>query len=282
MFEQLSNAEQRILKQLAQKGEATGYMLSIWDRELKRGTTRDAMRNLENKKLIKLVRVEKHKPRDKRYYDISLPGLLVFLSERENWSDRNAISDVAKNHQGMVPLIFGNWTYIVKEGARDIVIKMLQKLFSDKETAEWLYLVSMGLLTPLVPCVDAESEGEKLAEYMVQDRITTHVIFQGRDPYLYKLYEYEINGKPQIDQEIEQWVKVLAGNRELKRYAMEKLKEHRKSLREKLHHIKLWEDLIKAASKQRRTCIKKASKPLSREEEKLFYDIQHRMFPSDT
>jgi DNA-binding PadR family transcriptional regulator len=299
MFEQLSNAEQRILKQLAQKGEATGYMLCIWDRELKRGTTRDALRNLENKKLIKLVRIEKHKPRNKKYYDISLPGLLVFLSERKNWLNRNGISDIAKKHPNMIPLIFGNWTYFVSAGVRDKVIEVLRKLFADEDVVHWLYLVASGVILP--PRTYNEAQMDRLGEYTIIEQITKrvlfegfdpqtenigelavghlitrHVLFLGLDPRFYNLYEYKINGKAVIDPELLKWIPILVGNDILKEYALEYLEDCREYFTERLEHVKLWNFLIRAASRSKGS--RKIKKPLTPEEEKILHAIYGRIF----
>jgi len=299
MFEQLSNAEQKILKQLAQKGEATGYMLCIRDRTLKRGTTRDTLKTLENNKLIQLVRVEKHKPKDKMYYDITLPGLIVFLSKKENWLDKDLISDVARTHPNMLPAIFGNWTYFVSAGVRDEVIKVLRKLFSNEDVAHWLYLAASGAILP--PTTYNEAQMDRLGEYTILEQITKrvlfegfdpqienigelavrhlitrHVLFLGRDPRFYKLYEYKINDEAVIDPEVLKWIPILAGNHILNEYASEYLEDCCKYFTERLEHVKLWKFLIGATSKSKRR--QRIKRPLTPEEEKILYAIYGRIF----
>jgi len=299
MFVQLSDIEKKVLKALAQKGKATGYEICTKrDKTLNRASTHDALKVLERKKLVEMVSVEKHKPKDKLVYDITLQGLLVFFSAEENWLCYDDISDVARLHSDLIPLVFGNWTYFVRAGVRDEVITRLRKLFANEETANWLYRAAMGMVTPPRDYNEAQMdrlgeytiqeqitkrvlfEGldplmERIGEYAVQQLITRHVIFLGLDPRLYNLYEFAIEGKPQVDPDVVKWVIILASNDELKRYALRHLKHCREDFKYRLKNVKLWVELIRTASK---SLPKSSPEPLSRKEEKMLYDIHRRIF----
>lgn len=277
MFPQLSASEKRLLKLFAKKGETTVYTLyAKVDTTFPRGTAESATKALSSKGLIKFIREEKHKPKNKMYYDISLSGLMLFLSAKENWSDFDVISDVARTHPKLIPLVFGNWEYFVNEGVRDEVIKRLKKLFSHEETARRLYFCSRGLLFPETSEL-SEEDAMRISDLVVGYEIAKYIIFQGLDPYWYNIYEFKIDGKPKINPDIKRWVNLLVGKEELKKYITQQLKQYRADFNERLYNIELWENLITNASKRLHFSRHTARKPLNRESEKRAYRIYRRL-----
>ena len=233
------------------------------------------------------------------YYDITLTGLIAFFSVKENWLNKDAISNVAHNHPNLIPAIFGNWTYFVSAGLRNEVIESLRKLFGNADVAQMLYLVASGLVLP--PTTNNEAQMDRLGEYSIIEQITKrvlfegfdpqtekigelavnhlitrHVLFLGLDPRFYNLYEYKINGKAKIDPELLKWLPVLAGNDILKEYSLAYLDECHDYFTERLEHVKLWNFFIRAASRSKRK--QRVRKPLSPEEEKMLYAIRSRLF----
>ena len=294
----LTSNEQIVLKQLTETGKATGYALSKMDKTLDNATARDVLLTLEKKNLVGLVN-EESAPRKKLYYDITLTGLIAFFSVKENWLNKDAISNVAHNHPNLIPAIFGNWTYFVSAGLRNEVIESLRKLFGNADVAQMLYLVASGLVLP--PTTNNEAQMDRLGEYSIIEQITKrvlfegfdpqtekigelavnhlitrHVLFLGLDPRFYNLYEYKINGKAKIDPELLKWLPVLAGNDILKEYSLAYLDECHDYFTERLEHVKLWNFLIRAASRSKRK--QRVRKPLSPEEEKMLYAIRSRLF----
>jgi len=275
---ELSAGEKKVLKFFAQNGQSTKYDISKEDTDFARGTAGSATETLKQKGLLQLVRKEPHKPKDKVYYDITFCGLVLFLSDRKNWTSFEAISDVAHSHPKLIPLIFGNWDYFVQEGVRDDVIKKLKELFSDENWAKGAYFyASEGSVYPKIS--KYEEDAMARTDYVPGCAIANYIIFHRLDPYWRNISPIEDTEKPLMNAEIEKWVQILVRKEELRNYITAQLEVYRRDFNERLSNIKLWENLIEKAKKRQSQKLKNFvdRKPIDRKTERWYYQL-HRQY----
>lgn len=246
---ELSRIQTKVARILARKGPKTCFEIFKEDSSLAVGSVRDALISLERKHLVRLEHIEKHKPKDKKYYTLTGLGLLIFLWNGRNW---DSINDIIKVHDKVLPLVFGNWEYFSRQGVTEQVKKLTQEFLSDYEQ----YLGKCAeTIEPLTEDTAEEIKEESYEETpFIKKQLAEKVVFLGQDPRFVNPLSYVIirhDGRFLGKQEFLAWLKIIVGNDKLKQFAIDRLEKHQSRIQRELRNIRAWKRLLREALKHR-------------------------------
>lgn len=204
------NLEMEILTVIAKKGESWRY--DLWNKEnlASRKGVDEALKRLENKKLITVTRIEK-RGATKTVYELTMSGLFAALCSEKTWEQ---INKVAQKHSDKL-ILFKAWNHFIDRKAKEKVVDAMKNFFK----------VTLGIK------LDLSKEDEKMIEIYESQTckyLNDHVLFFHLDLVRLPLF-YEVSNeirasaiKRSIRRTLE-WAKVWADHPDLKRYMIRKL-----------------------------------------------------------
>lgn len=109
----LTETEKKILNNLAEKGSRTYYDIYKKERLCSSSTAWNLIKNLEKNGYVEVKKEEKFelRGRKKKFYSLTLRGLSTALSNRSGWKN---IDTIVKQHESLLPLMFGKWQHFKK------------------------------------------------------------------------------------------------------------------------------------------------------------------------
>ena len=158
----LTETENKILNNLAEKGSRTYYDIYKKEKLCSSSTAWNLIKNLEKNGYVEVKKEEttEVRGRKKKFYSLTLRGLSTALSKRPGWKH---IDIIVKQQESLLPLIFGKWQHF-------------KKYVDNKNMTDALRYV-MLLSFPIVDLItDFESKEytretfvtEKFCEYILQ------------------------------------------------------------------------------------------------------------------
>jgi len=169
----------------------------------------------------RIIKIEDTKPgaRNKKidveYYDLTLDGLMLVLSDKENL---DVLDKIAETQKTILPLIFGKWRFFEQNGVKPLIIERLQKVARD-ERYEFFALaqpeekMDQDMLRALHLSASAVEKAHRIvcenADAIHQDRITKNVLLFSFNPLLLREVkaQQELLSMLKRDKELKTFVK---------------------------------------------------------------------------
>ncbi|MGA3110957.1 MAG: hypothetical protein ABSE15_02875 [Candidatus Bathyarchaeia archaeon] len=192
-----------------------------------RGGVEKALERLCEKKLIEEVHAEQTPSGLKQvWYDATLFGIVAALTQEDTWEH---IDKIAEKKASKLPLVFGKWNYFIDKDVRETLVKALIWALDD----------------PMVTFYAGTWTKSSDSEISLRDRLTERVLFFSMDLTSGWSLDYQV---PFTLKSImilaEDWIPVLKGDEDLRKYLDKSLERFAEKYQENLNDIKLLEDLI--------------------------------------
>ena len=228
---QKSSAEQRILTVFAWRGPTCKYELWNKLKVASRRTVDGDIKRLKEKGAIVETKSLKmpYLPVVKRYYKLTTFGLFSALMAEDVWEQ---IDHVAKKYRAKL-LIFRKWRYFDRHEVLGEVIMRLQGYFHQENFTSGIYM---------------RPPWNKFQEITRVTDLNHYVLFPFFAQYQYEHFLPEVSAsarfyyklQPTCGPEEENWIRMLLGDEDLRRYLMTELDRRIKWCKKSLSDAMFW------------------------------------------
>lgn len=227
MYVKITKVEKHILTEIARNDP---LWLSELARRLEwsRGAIEKALPRLEKKNLLEAVKIVELPSGVKQvWYDLTMRGLVVILTYENLWI---YIDEIAEKKASKLPLVFGKWNYFCEKGVKEHLIAALRWAISEPYTG--FYVARWKKESPEI-------------EQVLRNHLTDRVLFFNMDLTSGWSLEYQFPlDIGWIAMGADEWVEILIGDPDLKKYMNENLDHFRERFERYLEDIKLLKMLI--------------------------------------